>query len=680
MRKVLLLVLALAMVACMLTACGDEHEHTYSDEWTVDANNHWHVATCDHTDKIASKGGHVDANSDGACDMCGHGGVHMHTYTDVWTSDATGHWHMATCDGHTEVKGDVYAHKNANGDANCDICGYEIYYTVSVEAHEDITVDEVLFVDKTTGKITFTASASTDVEVSSEDVALVGEPTIADGVATYTFELSGVTANGSINIHGLRTVYAKIVASGVEEGVTFVSGMWGPEAKITKAVTLQPGNYKLVASAGEELYAEAVLLNAENIDVEYDWETGCYNVTEAGEYKVVVSASDWSGMYETADISYAVLTSYGNTAVIENAEGSYVFPAGDMMVTYVAPETGLYKVSTTAEGVQIDSVEGSAFIYMIAGESTEFTVYGQAPEGVYEFDWTIAPATPEAEFVQGENTVVVKIGAETLVSFTAPADGKYSFTAALGSYVKKLNEMTGYFEIVWEEDMIALDEGDKIILAINNYSEESYNEEGILEETVTVTYSQPDTVLTVEVTETNGFTDYYEVTATVSGTYTFWFPEYLGVYTKEAYDSFGMPIVDPFWDYYPDVAEYSVDLAAGDVFAFYVGAAEVGEFEIKYNWVEGDVSTDGGDVSDGEITGTYVGADGMLTVVITDTEVIYTYNHPLMGSREASFSYTYEDGVVTLANNFDMFFVNVENGVVTGVVYEGWEYDVTKSL
>lgn len=39
-------ILALAMIGCQTDT--DTHEHTYSTEWSKDATNHWHAATCGH--------------------------------------------------------------------------------------------------------------------------------------------------------------------------------------------------------------------------------------------------------------------------------------------------------------------------------------------------------------------------------------------------------------------------------------------------------------------------------------------------------------------------------------------------------------------------------------------------------------------------------------------------------
>ncbi len=49
---------------------GCAHKHTFSSEWKTDATQHWHEATCDHTDEKSDIGNHVDADNDGKCDVC----------------------------------------------------------------------------------------------------------------------------------------------------------------------------------------------------------------------------------------------------------------------------------------------------------------------------------------------------------------------------------------------------------------------------------------------------------------------------------------------------------------------------------------------------------------------------------------------------------------------------------
>lgn len=57
-RKWLAVVLAVVM-CMMLAACDDDHTHTYAEDWSSDATSHWHVATCDDTDEVSGLAKHT---------------------------------------------------------------------------------------------------------------------------------------------------------------------------------------------------------------------------------------------------------------------------------------------------------------------------------------------------------------------------------------------------------------------------------------------------------------------------------------------------------------------------------------------------------------------------------------------------------------------------------------------
>lgn len=90
------------------------HTHTYDEAWSTDATNHWHAATCGHDTEKDSVGNHVDETvKDHKCDVCG--------YTMSECKDETGNDHK--CD----VCGKVLSEcKDENGDSKCDICGKDM--------------------------------------------------------------------------------------------------------------------------------------------------------------------------------------------------------------------------------------------------------------------------------------------------------------------------------------------------------------------------------------------------------------------------------------------------------------------------------------------------------------------------------------------------------------------------
>ena len=123
----ILCVILVALVAVFAAGCNQPpeesetqgHTHAYSEDWSTDANNHWHAATCGCANEKANLGAHADANKDGKCDTCQYV-VCAHTYADAWSTNGTHHWHAATCE--CDVKKDYAEHKDTNEDGICDVC------------------------------------------------------------------------------------------------------------------------------------------------------------------------------------------------------------------------------------------------------------------------------------------------------------------------------------------------------------------------------------------------------------------------------------------------------------------------------------------------------------------------------------------------------------------------------
>jgi hypothetical protein len=81
-KRILALSLSVVMILAMLTSCdlikgdkGDqnvEHQHTFSEEWSFDAVEHWHAATCEHSAEKGDLAKHNDKDYDGICNACGY--------------------------------------------------------------------------------------------------------------------------------------------------------------------------------------------------------------------------------------------------------------------------------------------------------------------------------------------------------------------------------------------------------------------------------------------------------------------------------------------------------------------------------------------------------------------------------------------------------------------------------
>lgn len=128
MRKNFILLLCIiSLFALALVSCNKVCDHTFSDKWYSDATNHWHPATCEHAE--TEKSGfapHVDSNEDGVCDVCEYEIGHVHTYEEAWTITDTHHWKKATC-AHTDEKGNYSTHSDEDLNSACDVCGGHVH-------------------------------------------------------------------------------------------------------------------------------------------------------------------------------------------------------------------------------------------------------------------------------------------------------------------------------------------------------------------------------------------------------------------------------------------------------------------------------------------------------------------------------------------------------------------------
>lgn len=172
-------VLSFALMSTGLTSCG--HEHTFAAEWTFTPTEHYHAATCEHTDMKKDVGAHdfgewtitkdptetEKGKKEHSCKVCDYKESevipvipHEHKYSTEWTYSDTQHWHAATC-GH-DVKGDLADHafgewvidKEATVDETglktrtCDVCKYVQEEIIPKHVH---TYDETAWASDTTG-------------------------------------------------------------------------------------------------------------------------------------------------------------------------------------------------------------------------------------------------------------------------------------------------------------------------------------------------------------------------------------------------------------------------------------------------------------------------------------------------------------------------------------------------
>lgn len=130
--KAFLLAICVALPTMFaLTACG--HKHSFSDDWTSDATNHWHVCTDEDCDETSDSTEHTFvAKKDGTnhwseCSVCGYKkdeAAHNYATTKY---DATKHWKECSCgdkkdeEAHTLTNKDLKTYTHNMG---CTGCAY----------------------------------------------------------------------------------------------------------------------------------------------------------------------------------------------------------------------------------------------------------------------------------------------------------------------------------------------------------------------------------------------------------------------------------------------------------------------------------------------------------------------------------------------------------------------------
>lgn len=140
---------------------------------------------------------------------CGDEDTHTHTFSTDWSKDASGHWHVATCDDLKEgdegyIK-DFAAH-DWGGDDECDVCKYvkpaatEITLNKTELALSIAKTEDVLSATLNgTGTVAWTSSDETVVQVGAETGAVEA---LKPGAATITATVTGteVTATCQVTV------------------------------------------------------------------------------------------------------------------------------------------------------------------------------------------------------------------------------------------------------------------------------------------------------------------------------------------------------------------------------------------------------------------------------------------------------------------------------------------------
>lgn len=319
--KKLVTLLSLAVIAgtaASLAACEIEnHAHTYSTEWSSDATQHWHAATCEHTDEKADVAAHVagaetynetTGNYEVRCTECGYlMSTHTHTYSTEWSSDQDGHWHAATCDHNVTSDYAVHTEGEVTYDpatdsyvTACTVCNYVIS-SVAADGSEQYAY-HIGSVSEWQEKLVSGGKASdgkywvVDADLDFSDVTTKVDVTSFSG----TIDFNGHTVSG-LNLTNVKNQYV---------------GCYGGLFYQTSDATIKNLNYTL-SDLGVD-YAVRIILKVfgdttlENVNT---YGSVSYSDNNTSTFVFTVNASNTTLTF-TDCVNYAAITnSGGNTGV-----------------------------------------------------------------------------------------------------------------------------------------------------------------------------------------------------------------------------------------------------------------------------------------------------------------------------------------------------------------------------
>ena len=747
------------------------HTHTYKTnaDWSKDAQGHWYDPTCDCEDAPITKLNHTDANNDGACDVCAYTN-HEHEYSEEWTADCTNHWNAADC-GHTVAGINVAPHEDKDNDGKCDVCKYIIedlhihvfsqewtsgdgyHWHAALCEHKTEVADKAACNVNAAGICTVCDAKIKDIDKTN--ILAVIEAAVANNYKIISGDVlfeqlvySGSESNGSLTLSNSAT-----------DGVYFVLGngnsyyflkdydaagnLIGGEQQWYEvidednifAVKMDVNNYTLDRVMGDPAklngynYIPGAVLSgyddtstlAQTIYNFYDMMTKGDNVSDA---KTNYDAEKNIYTFSFTRFTVNELTSGGEVydTVLYLFDVSVEFTVNDDMIINSAniqvkeysrldagnfsddlvydKETGLVTKSDNASPTCYNYIVGQT-----SGKRTYTSPYPRASLLPVAFDFYYVT---EHEFPSGTEWV---IHAEELIgdTITIPA-GTYAYFHLGNPYPSTssfdfLETSDFTFEFVNNNPDMAgrawyMDPG-SVDAMLNGYSAYTQCLKIKLRDagtyTVTIGFGglnkvftlvipgeeipnvEPDTEnkLNVLITDNNTYdVDYKEYKATLGeGKYTFTIPAGLGaVIDGESY-----PRVD--FNETADGGTFTVELEADEVITIYFGAATKNVvFAVDVAYEACDVEDDvvdpiipgPGDPTTTDIKGTYTGSN--ITVVIDETNVTFTNQK---GNQTVA-RYEIVDGAVVLHNDTYgtiwasyLLAVNLTNGAVTSVVYNG---------
>lgn len=304
----------------------------------------------------------------GALAGCNNG-QHTHTYSNDWSKDADGHWHVATCDdlkeGDKDYKKDFAAHEWGNDD-ECDVCGYVRDHVSKVTLNK---TELKLGLGNLEAELTATVEGGGTVKWESDnpDVVAVNEDTgyveaFKPGAATISAKMVGgaegdvatcevVVDNGYYLIGGMDPDWNKV-------------GVFGQSGVIYFMPTDTEGIYKTESTELPKLGNFQV---APVGDTTGDWYKKAFNGDYIAAGDTVLSKNDGGNIAVEKHGKYTItLDLTGETAVVSGVCDQEISDGDVEDVYYIIGSAN----TTSAWAPVTDAAAAGNYVFTSKGDGT----------------------------------------------------------------------------------------------------------------------------------------------------------------------------------------------------------------------------------------------------------------------------------------------------------------------
>ena len=368
---------------------------------------------------------------------CGDEDTHTHTFSTDWSKDASGHWHVATCDdlkeGDEGYKKDFAAHVWGDDD-ECDVCKYVKQAATEITLNKTALALSIANTEDTltatlngTGTVAWTSSDETVVQVGAETGAVEA---LKPGAATITATVTGTEVTATCQVTVADAYY---IIGGMDSDWNKAGAFGGNFAYFmptetegiykTKSFELRKlGNFKVApvgdttndwykkAFNGDYIKADDTVLiknSGGNIAVE---KHGMYTITLdlRGEKAVISGVCDGEIEDPETETIYYLFGSMSNWAVADtvDAAGEYAFTNnsdGTITLTVELARDTEFKVLAVGMKYDIEFAESAVPLNLI-GDKGSATV-----DTEYKLTWT--------------NSANIGVGLSGEYTFTLDPDG-----------------------------------------------------------------------------------------------------------------------------------------------------------------------------------------------------------------------------------------------------------------